>query len=96
MTTEDEKFLSIFNGSHATFIDLNTNSTATTFGLGVPQSISASGLPVHSLSQGGYDVFSSGASNRYNYASVIIKRRLSSDLKSVSKPIYYQVSKFKA
>lgn len=90
VVTEDEKYLAMFNASHVRFIDLDANTTALTFNLGVPTGLIGTGLTVRSVPGGGYDVLSSGAVGVYDDASVTIRRRLSPDLKSIGDPTYYE------
>lgn len=90
VVTEDEKHLVMFNGTHVTFIDLETNSTVSTFRIKIPENILALGLTIRSVPQGGYDLLVNVAPNRYDYPSMTIRTRLSPDLKLVGDPTHYQ------
>ncbi|KAF2866959.1 hypothetical protein BDV95DRAFT_598479 [Massariosphaeria phaeospora] len=76
IVTENEKHLVMFNGSHATFVDLDTNTTVTTFGLEITDNIIVGGLSVRSNPQGGYDLFT-------DTPAVVFRRRVGSDFKLI-------------
>ena len=80
MLTEDEKYLAMFNGSHATFVDVNSKATISTFGLS--SGFVEVGLAIRSIPQGGYEIFTGGG-------STIHQRRVSSDLKLTGDPVSY-------
>jgi WD40 repeat protein len=77
IVTEDEKYLAMINGTHATFVDLDSNATVSTFALS--PGVKEAGNMIRSLPQGGYELWTSepridGDSNTY-------QRRLTSELK---------------
>lgn len=58
--TADEKYLAMSNGTHVTFVDLETRSTASVFALAMPDGNLISGLMFHLAQHGGYHMFASG------------------------------------
>jgi WD40 repeat protein len=90
VVTEDEKYLALFNGSHVRFVDLDTNATASTFSLRVPDGNVAQTLALRPASKGGYDVFTTGARYRYDYAAFTVRQYIGPDLQPVGPPITYE------
>ncbi|KAJ4290555.1 hypothetical protein N0V90_010772 [Kalmusia sp. IMI 367209] len=90
IVTDDEKYLTLFNGTHVEFIDLDKNATVSTFRLQVPDGIMPLDFSLRPTADGGYDVFTSAAKYRYDNPTITVRTRISSDLKSVGEPITYQ------
>lgn len=84
--TEDEKYLVMFNGTHATFIDLDKNATASTFSLDLPPEFHPSGPTVRSSTQGGYHVLTALADHSGYTPTRFSRTRISSDLKPIGNP----------
>jgi len=80
IVTEDEKYLAMFNGSHATFVDLESKATVSTFGLS--SEFVEIGQTIRVTPQGGYDLYTDGGSK-------VFQRRLTSDFKPTGQLISY-------
>lgn len=89
VVTEDEKYLAMFNGTHVTFVHLDSNSTISTFGFGAPPNVYLSGYTIRSAPQGGYHVLAGGGNSRYDYAIDIYKIFVGADLKPVGEVTVY-------
>jgi hypothetical protein len=90
VVTEDEKYLAMFNGSHARFVDLDQNATVSTLGLGIPEGSYATGLWLRSIPQGGYHILTDVAPGKYDSPSMVSRIRVSSDLRPTGEPTLFQ------
>ncbi|ORY04388.1 WD40-repeat-containing domain protein [Clohesyomyces aquaticus] len=93
--TDDEKYVGMFNGSHAMFVDLDTRATISTFSLGPADSYN-SGLTVRKTSNGEYDVFITASAYRYASTSKTVRRHLTKDFQPVGEESFYDVGDIKA
>ncbi|CAI6332760.1 unnamed protein product [Periconia digitata] len=88
--TDDGRYLAMLNGTHVRFLDIDLNTTVTTFSLGLPANYAAQHLVVRSTPEGGYDVFADGAKPLISVDSVF-RRQLYPDLTLTSEtPIAYK------
>jgi len=88
--SDNEKYLAMFNGTHAKFIDLSTNSTISVLNMGVPTTIVAYSLTFRSSSHDQYDVLINGGRSKYDTPNTIIRWRLGSDLQPLGDSIIYE------
>ena len=85
LITEDEKYLVMFNASHASFMDLGTNLTVSTFALDTPPGYT-DGFAVLSAPQGGYDLFRSIVASEAPNTEKTLRMHISSDALRIGEP----------
>lgn len=88
--TDDERYLTLFNGSHVEFVDLNSNSTSLIFKPEVTDGVILSNFVVRNAADGGYDVFTSTGRSIYDSPATTSRHHVSADLKKVNPPVVYQ------
>ncbi|KAF2677478.1 WD40 repeat-like protein [Lentithecium fluviatile CBS 122367] len=89
LVADDEKTVGMFNGSHVTFLNLDSKATLSTFSLG-PSDLYKGGLILNKSSKGGYNALISGSTAKYGGTRKIIQRRLSSDFKPIGEETSYE------
>jgi hypothetical protein len=88
--TDDEKYVVMFNGTHVTFVDLDTKTAMSTFSLEIPPGAVSSNFRLRATPQGGYDVLTSVGESKYANPFAILRKRIASDLKPTGGLISYK------
>ncbi|CAI6336171.1 unnamed protein product [Periconia digitata] len=87
--SSDEKYLVMVNGTHVTFVDIDTKATATTLGWELPEGYMASDLTLRNVPQGGYDVLVNFIRRQYDTPVRSARIRLSADFERVGSQVTY-------
>ncbi|KAF2656934.1 YVTN repeat-like/Quino protein amine dehydrogenase [Lophiostoma macrostomum CBS 122681] len=93
VVTDDEKYVTLFNGTHVQFIDVARNFSALLFPFQSPANTFMSGLKVRPATQGGYDVLTGFNSRSANsIPTMTLRQRLDINLQPIGTSIIYQGS----
>jgi hypothetical protein len=86
--TKDEKFLVMFNMTHARFLDMDSNTTVATIDMGIPPPPAGKGqsLMVVPVLQGGFDLIAEVLNPTTFYVEGVYRTRVTADLKPVGTP----------